>query len=423
MKNFNIFLLLLCGFWLGIVSILMANYVSNNVLATSVYNTNIANHEQTLTQTISDKLKWIDSNQNPYKKFDQIKYILDTQMYSASWIDTTGMINGALHGFVGGAGDDHTVYFDGEESSEFTKDLAWSQDFEWIGAYISQKWDAFVIQEMVKWSPAYQIWLKPDDVLIDISGQRIKTNMTSTDVVNLIRWPKWTSVKMTIYRPSTKAIMKFEIVRQKINISSVTSKVIDYKNKKIWYINISTIWEDTYNNFVINLQEIKKEWINWLILDLRWNGWGLVPVASEIMSNRVSTGTLLISAKYKAFPDESYYSSGYGLANGIPTVVLVDEITASASEMIAWWLNNTMWIKLIWTKTYGKWSIQTINSFDDGSSIKYTIGRRFLPNGKNIDKVWISPDINVEFDTDLYKKTWLDTQMQAWEDEIIKLLN
>ncbi len=422
MKNLNIFLLLICGFGIWVVSILIWNYVSNNIYANSIYWSNIVNHEQNITKSISDKIKWITKTDNNYKKFDQIKYVLDTQMYSVSGVNTTGMINGALHWFVWGAGDDHTVYFDWEESSEFSKDLAWSQDFEWIWAYISQKWDTFVIQEMVKWSPAYQIWLKPDDILIDISWQRIKTNMTSTDVVNIIRWPKWTNVKITIYRPSTKSIMKFDILRQKINISSVTSKIFDYKNKKIGYINISTIWEDTYNNFITNLQDIKKAWISWLILDLRWNWWWLVPVASEIMSNRVATWVLLVSAKYKAFPDEYYYSSGYGLASAIPTVILVDEITASASEMIAWWLSNTMGIKLIGKKTYGKWSIQTIQSFEDGSSIKYTIGRRFMPNGKNIDKVWISPDIDIDFDVNLYKKDWLDTQIQNWKDEIIKMI-
>ena len=132
------------------------------------------------------------------------------------------------------------------------------------------------------------------------------------------------------------------------------------------------------------------------------------------------TGQLLISAKYKAFDDENYYSSGYWLAQWVPTVILVDEITASASEIIAWWLRDIIGIKLIWVQTYGKWSIQTIQSFEDWSAIKYTIWRRYLPNGKNIDLVWLSPDIEIKFDTELYKKSLIDNQLEKAKEELIK---
>lgn len=420
MKKINIFLLLICGFGIGVLSILIANYITNWFVSDKVYSTNIADHENTITQNISNKIKTINNKDNLYKKFDQIKYILDTQMYNESWTNYTWMINGALHGFVWWAWDDHTTYFDAEESVDFSKDIWWSQDFEGIWAYIAKKSDIFVVQEVVKWSPAYNSWIKTDDIILEIWDQKLKSIMTTTQIVKMIRWPKNTIIKITIYRPSTKTIIKFEITRGKINVSSVSSKLITHKWKNLWYINISTIWEDTYNNFVTQLKDLKTSWINWIILDLRWDGWWLVPVASEIMSNWVETWQLLMNARYRAFSDENYYSSWYGLAQWIPTVILVDEITASASEIIAWWLRDIIWIKLIWAQTYGKWSIQTIQNFEDWSAMKYTIWKRYLPNGKNIDWIWLTPNIEVKFDSELYKKTLIDNQLERAKEELIK---
>ena len=420
MKKINILLILICWFWMWIISILIANYISNNINSKFVYDTNIADHEKTATQSVVDKINSVQNKDNLYKKFEQVKYILDNQMYGNSWVNETGMIEGALHGFVWWAGDDHTVYFDVEENSDFSKDIAGSQDFEWIWAYIAKKSDIFVVQEVIKWSPAYSSWIRPDDVILEIWNQKLKSNMNTIQIVKMIRWPKNTAIKITVYRPSAKSIIKFEITRSKINVSSVNSKIINYKNKKIGYMNIATIWEDTYNNFVLQLKDLKSGGINGLIIDLRWDGWGLVPVASEIMSNWITTWQLLINTRYKAFDDENYYSSWYGLAQWIPTVILVDEITASASEMIAWWLRNLIWIKLIWVQTYGKWSIQTIQNFTDWSAIKYTIWRRYLPNGKNIDWIWLSPDIEVKFDAEKYKTTLIDNQLERAKEELIK---
>lgn len=418
MKKINIILLIICGFGLGIVSVLWFNFISNNIYSSSVYQWSLADHENNINKSVTDKIKQSLNSSNTYKKFDQIKYILETRMYIDSWLNETWMLNSALHGRVDWIGDSHTTYFDGEENKDFNKDISWSQDFEWIWAYIAKKWNTFVVQEVIKWSPAYNSWIKADDIILELSWQKVNNNLTVNQIVSIVRWPKWSIANIVIYRPSTKAIIKFGITRDKIIIHSVTSKIIEYKSKKIWYINISMIWEDTYNNFVTQLEDMKSEWIQAIILDLRWNGWWLLPVAWEIMSNRVSTWQLLAAAKYKAFVDDYYYSSWYMLADKLPTVVIIDDMTASASEIIAWWLQELAWIKLIWTKTYGKWSVQTIHEFEDWSSVKYTIWKWYLPSGKNIDWVWIKPDIEVSFDSELYRSDLVDNQLQTAQDAI-----
>ena len=119
-----------------------------------------------------------------------------------------------------------------------------------------------------------------------------------------------------------------------------------------------------------------------------------------------------MSTKYTTFEDEKLLSEGYEGYQNIPMVVLVDWLTASAGEIIALALKEDIGAQLIGTQTFGKWSIQTIDEFPDGASLKYTVGKRYTPNGENINNTWATPDVIIKFDPDIYTHDGIDTQLE-----------
>jgi carboxyl-terminal processing protease len=212
-----------------------------------------------------------------------------------------------------------------------------------------------------------------------------------------------------------------EVLRDKVLVPSVTSEIFTWKNK-IWYINISIIWEETEKLLKQNINDFKNQNIKWIILDLRWNWWWLLPIAVEISSHFVPKDKVIVTAKYKIFNDEIYSSKWYSDLQNIPIVILVDWMTASAWEIIALALQEQIWAKLVWTQTFGKWSIQTMEEFTDTTSLKYTIWKRYSPSNKNIDKIWITPDYIIEFDKDKYIKDKIDNQLEKTKEVINQLI-
>ena len=162
----------------------------------------------------------------------------------------------------------------------------------------------------------------------------------------------------------------------------------------------------------IEIKSLINQNVDWIILDLRWNGWWFLPIAVEISSHFIPAWETIVTAKYRIFWDEIYKSKWYSDLQSLEVVVLVDGMTASAGEIIAMALQELRWATLIGTQTFGKWSIQTLKEFDDGSILKYTIWKRYSPEWKNIDKIWVSPNVVIEFDVDAYKNDNIDNQLE-----------
>ena len=240
------------------------------------------------------------------------------------------------------------------------------------------------------------------------------------EAVSKIRWPKWTSVTLTIERLSkdgSKNILEKNIVREKLIIPSVKWEIITWsKGQLFWYINISIIGEETENLLKQTLQTFQGQDIKGIILDLRGNGGWLLPVAVEVASHFIPKDSLVVSTKYTTFEDEELLSKWYIGFQWLPIVVLVDGLTASAWEIIALALREQIGAQLIGTQTFGKWSIQTLDEFEDWSSLKYTVGKRYTPNGTSIDTTWALPDILVDFDQNAYLTRAIDNQLQKAKD-------
>lgn len=357
-----------------------------------------------------------------YQRFDSVYQILQTSYYDQSKLNTGIMIENAVKAFVDALDDPYTLYMDSAQNSWFQEEIKGQEKFEGIWAVVSKKDYYVMIEEVLKWSPAFNAGLMPLDRITDINSGSVK-NLTVDEAVAKIRWPKGTQVLLTIERvkkDGTKDVFQKTVTRDKLTVSSVTSEILTWtNNKKIGYINISIIGEETENLLRTNIVDLKKQKIQWIILDLRGNGGGLLPIAAEICSHFLPKGSLVTNTKYRTMDDEKYFSEGYNDLTGMPVVVLVDGMTASAGEIIALALQEWDGATLVGTQTFGKGSIQTMDEFADGASIKYTIGKRYAPSGKTIDKVGITPDVVVAFDADKYVASKIDTQLEKAK-EILK---
>lgn len=422
-KARSIYLFVLGSFF-GISLSLLWVYYFMNYLDHSNINNSIDLNTNNVLNSITSSIKSLPSAwwTTDYKKFDAVWDVLKNQHIDWQNADLAKAVDNALKWLVDSLEDPYTTYFTTTENKSFQDDLKWEKDFEWIGAVVAKKEEGVMIEEVLKWFPAHKAWLKPLDIILEIAWEKTK-NLTLSEAVNKIRWPKWSEVDLVIYRQWEKDVLRLKVMRDKIVVPSVSSKVYQLTWwANIGYINISVIWEDTESAFKATIAELKTQNIKWIILDLRWNGWWYLPIATEIQSHFVPKEKTVVSSKYRIYPDETYKSKWYWDFEWYPVVVLVDGMTASASEIIAAWLRDNIWSKLVWSKTFWKWSIQTIYDMKDWSSIKYTIWRWFTPKWENVDKKWLEPDIKVEFDAQSYKDKEYDNQLEKAKEVILPFL-
>jgi len=369
------------------------------------------------------------STKDKIEKIDTIKNILDNEYFESSMISWSKMWDYAMQAYVAALWDPFTNYLTAEDNNSLHEELKWSSDFQWIGAVVTKSPEWIVIEQLIKDGPAQKAWLKPLDIILEANWSWL-VNLPLWKWVSLIKGPAWTDVELTIKR--NWKIFKLKVTRAKLKLTSVNSKVIDYKWKKFWYISISSIWEETYNQFINQLDDLLWKWIFWLILDLRWNWWWYLNVGYEIWATWAKKWDIVVQTKYrKSIYNRVFKAVNNGKLNSFPTIILIDGYTASAWEIITAAIkeNNKSTTKLVWTQTFGKWTIQTLKDFPDGSSLKYTIWKWLTPKGENVCKKWvlpwngIKPDIEVKFDSEAYKKDLTDNQLEKAKETLVELIN
>lgn len=361
---------------------------------------------------------WLQSNQkadlDAYTQKETYLYeLLEQRYYENEKINLVEMQENALKWFVEALGDPHTEYLTKEENEVFDESMEWTQHFEWIGAVVSKKKDGIMISEVLKWSPAFVAGLQPLDIVIQIEGVSTQ-DLSLSDAVQQIRWPKGSVVTLWIFRQrdagDVPEVFDVKVTRGTIDVPSVTIGLVPYTGGTVAHIEVAIFGDDTITKLQQALLQLTWSYDS-VILDLRGNGGGYLPTAVELASFFLPKNEVVTTAKYTILPDEVLRSEWYGTFLELPTVVLIDGMSASASEIVAWALQQRSKVSVVGTKSFGKGSIQTIQPIDDGSMLKYTIGRRYLPNNETIDAVGLSPDIEIEFDRKLF---WsgVDTQLQ-----------
>lgn len=301
------------------------------------------------------------------------------------------MFYGAIQGLVGSLGDPYSLYFPPQAAEEFAKDL--SGELEGIGAEIGVKNNQLLVISPLPDSPAQKAGLRPGDKIIAIDATST-LGMDVSTAVSKIRGKANTTVVLTILRNNETETKEVSITRSKIMVPSVLFSV---KPNNIAYLRVMQFNEDTTPQMEQYIKQLKAQSVKGIILDLRNNPGGYLDSAIEMGSEWIESG-VVVSEKGRDGKSKDHNTEGPHPLAGIKTVVLVNKGSASASEIVAGALQDTKNAVLIGEQTFGKGSVQDFEVFPDGSALKLTIAEWFTPNGKNINKEGIKPDIEVKED-------------------------
>jgi carboxyl-terminal processing protease len=287
--------------------------------------------------------------------------------------------------------------------------------FGGIGANMGRNDAGDLVLTVIRDQPAAKAGVQDGDVLVAVDAKPVTKDMPVDQVVALVRGDEGSKVTLTLRRAGRDGTLDLSIVRARINVPSIEWRVLDDANH-IGYVKISIIGEGTAAELKTGIGELAGKGVNWLVVDLRGNGGGLVDSAVDITSQFLKDGVVLReqqhSGQEKFYPVKAVLSP----AQAWPLVILVDGGTASASEIIAGALRDQGRATLIGEKTYGKGSVQRVHELADGSSLHVTIARWLTPDRHLIDKVGLQPDVPASLSAD-DRKNGRDTQLaraQSW---------
>lgn len=302
-------------------------------------------------------------------------------------LDISTLIEGANRGLVEATGDPYTTYLDPEEAKAFNDDL--EGRFSGIGAELGKKENNVFIVSVLDDSPAKRAGLMNGDVIAKVNNEDALSWSIDKAVTN-IRGEKGTTVKLTVLRGSE--VKEFSIVRDNIVNPSVKSEVAD----GIGVLRISRFGEsETYQLAEAAAKDFKAKGVKGIVVDLRGNGGGYLEAARDIaglwLDNKV-----IVTERQDGRVIDTLRSGIDPILSGVPTVVLVDGGSASASEILAGALRDNGAARIVGDKTFGKGSVQTIEELPSGAQLKVTIAKWYTPKGVNINKEGIKPDIEVK---------------------------
>ena len=314
--------------------------------------------------------------------------------------------DGLKHGLATSTKDPYTVYFTPKEAKEFNEQL--NNSFSGIGAQLGQDNDKNVeIIAPIDGLPAQKAGLQAKDLISEINGVST-TGMSVDDAVGKIRGPKGTKVTLQVVRDKSQTLM-FTITREDITLPSVKTKILD---GNIGYIQITSFSNDTVALAQKAADEFKAKNVSGIIVDLRNDPGGLLDAAVKVTSLWLPQGQNILKEKRGTEVVKTYNATGGDELNDIPTVVLVNGGSASASEIMAGALRDNDAAYLIGEKTYGKGVVQQLINFKDNSQLKVTVASWYRPDGQNINKKGITPDKTLKL-TQADVDAGTDTQLQA----------
>jgi carboxyl-terminal processing protease len=322
-----------------------------------------------------------------YQAVDRLYRLLEKNFDGELDIDELNL--GLRTGLVSATGDPFTEYLTQEQTKELQEDL--DGTFSGIGAELSKDDNFVVIVAPLSGFPADEAGLKPKDVIVEIDGETA-FDIGVTEAVKRIRGPAGTDVKLKIIRDESQEL-EFEITRSVITIPSVEYEVLD---NNIGYIRLTRFAEDTTRLVSDAARSFEAGEVEGVILDMRSNPGGLLETSVDVASIWLPRGQVVLKEKRGGVETRTFTAKGRALLEGVPTVVLINEGSASASEIVAGALKDNGAARLIGQQTFGKGSVQSLESLPDGSTLKVTVARWFTPGGLNIDEDGITPDEVVE---------------------------
>ncbi|MDP3957243.1 MAG: S41 family peptidase [bacterium] len=310
-------------------------------------------------------------------------------------LDAHALFYGAIKGMLAATGDPYTTFFDPQENAAFQEDI--SGTFEGIGAEMGMQNEVLTVIAPLEGMPAEKAGLLAGDKIIKIDDQMTAT-MSLDEAVGKIRGSKGTEVKLTIFRNGDEESRDIIVLRDVILVKSVR---FEMKENAIAYIRISRFGDDTEREFQEAVQQTISKKAKGLVIDMRNNPGGFLETAVDLASMMLPSGTVVVMEENGAGERKEIKSRGGDVLSRIPTVVLINEGSASASEILAGALkDNRDDVTLVGKKSFGKGSVQELISVSRDTAVKITVARWLTPAGHQINTIGIAPDIEVSITRD-----------------------
>lgn len=322
----------------------------------------------------------------PSSMFEFFRTLEIIESHYAENVDKSAIFDGALKGMVSTLGDKHSTYLGGDLYKDFSAQM--SGTYAGIGVYIASTDEGILIAGVMEGSPAEEAGLQRGDILVSIDGTSVEGYQLE-DVSKNIRGPVDTSVDLVVRRDGEEK--SFTVQRRQIHVPTVAGKMVD--GTDVGYIRVAVFSDGTADDFTKEFTKLREQGMNKLILDLRDNPGGIVEQAVGVASNFVPPNSTIVSYTEQDGKVDQY--TAQGTDDPIPIVVLVNENSASASEIVAGAVQDMKLGLIVGVKTYGKGTVQGVFPVDSASAVKVTVAKYRTTNGREIDGVGIEPDVVV----------------------------
>lgn len=334
-----------------------------------------------------------------YSKADRLKPISDVMnLIEERYVKDVNhdkLIEGAIKGMVESLDDPYSVYMPTDQFQDFITTINGSFGGVGISLGFDEKTGSVVVVSPIEETPAHKAGILPKDTIVkvddvDLDGKNLD------EAVKLLRGEKGTKVTVYIKRAGEKDLLKFKLVRDNIRVKTVKHEVMD---NNIGYIKITSFDSQTHKDFKAALAKLKISGVQGLILDLRNNPGGSLDESVKIADEILGQGLIVYTEDKNKNKLEEFYSDDNKIS--VPLVVLINENSASASEIVAGAIQDHKAGTLVGMKTYGKGSVQELEPFENGAGLKITIARYYIPSGRSIDGVGVMPDVKVELENNI----------------------
>ncbi|MDL2262606.1 S41 family peptidase [Bacteroidales bacterium OttesenSCG-928-I21] len=332
--------------------------------------------------------------------FNKINSLLD--LIEQNYVDTVNMhdlIEEAIPSIIAQL-DPHSAYITSADLESVNEDLEGS--FSGIGVQFNIQNDTVLIVAVIPGGPSEKLGIMPGDRIVEVNDSVfVGKKITNEFVQKTLRGKKGTSVKVGIKRYGTKEILPFDITRNDIPVNSVdVSYMID---NRTGYVKISKFGAKTYQEFLHAIGKLKNEGASQMILDFRGNPGGYMGAAINMINEFLPAGNLIVYTEGKTLERENYFADGTGSCLGTKVVVLIDEWSASASEIFAGAVQDNDRGTIIGRRSFGKGLVQTQIEFPDSSAIRLTIARYYTPSGRSIQKPYVKGD-DIDYENDILNR-------------------
>ena len=357
----------------------------------------------------------VSSENDIYKKIDLFGEVLEKiNKEYVDEIDQSESMDSAINGLLQSL-DPYSAYMSPEIFNEMQSET--SGEFGGLGIEVSMESGVVKVISPIDDTPAFKAGIKAGDYIVKINNTQVQGKSLS-EAVDLMRGPVGSGIELTIRRRGEKKALTFNIIREIIQIQSVKA---DLLKNNIGYIRLTSFNENSGKQIEKEIKKLEKNnSINAYILDLRNNPGGLLSQAIKISDFFLNTGEIVSTKSRKASENRKWFAKKGDLTNGKTLIVLINYGSASASEIVAGALKDHKRAILLGKNSYGKGSVQSIIPLKNDGAIRLTVAKYYLPSGKSISEVGVSPDIEIDEETDQFKiKTETDNQLNY----AIKLLN